>query len=457
VSGARAHEELLGLARSALARAGVAEAQIALRDRTRHGARFSRGALGEHMVLSEPLALVRAAEGRRVAEVRTDDVDEEGLVAAVRAAHDAAKVAPETDGFDGFAGAGAPHVEPVRWAEATARIDEEARASRVAEVLRRVQNAGVLAAGMLETQATRSAIVTTRGCARGASSTVAGFRVWALESASGLGSAGYGGHLHRDVSALRVDEETERAIAVARDGRSPVAVDPGAWDVVMEPPALAELVEWLGAIAFGAREVEQGTSPLAGRLGERLTGESVTITEDPLDDSELGFGAPFDAEGVPRARVPLIEGGVARGVLYDRGHASRAGAASTGSALALEVPESTVGPTALHMAGGSAESVDELVRGMDRGLYVCRLHYVNGFVDTRRAVMTGLTRDGCFLVEKGKITRPVKNLRFCDSFLEALARADGMTRARRAIPTWWSDAGATVVPAVRIRGLTFVS
>jgi predicted Zn-dependent protease len=82
---------------------------------------------------------------------------------------------------------------------------------------------------------------------------------------------------------------------------------------------------------------------------------------------------------------------------------------------------------------------------------------VNGFVDTRHAVMTGLTRDGCFLVERGKITRPVKNMRFHDSFLKALGRADGMTQARRAVPTWWSDAGATVVPAVRIRGLALIS
>jgi predicted Zn-dependent protease len=99
--------------------------------------------------------------------------------------------------------------------------------------------------------------------------------------------------------------------------------------------------------------------------------------------------------------------------------------------------------------------VDELVAGIDRGLYVCRLHYVNGLLEPRRAVMTGLTRDGCFLVEKGKVTRPVGNMRFTDSLLEGLARCDGMTRARKAIPTWWSDAGAFVSPAVRIRGWRF--
>ena len=107
------------------------------------------------------------------------------------------------------------------------------------------------------------------------------------------------------------------------------------------------------------------------------------------------------------------------------------------------------------MGPGDAASVEELVAGIDRGLYVCRLHYVNGLLEPRRAVMTGLTRDGCFLIERGRITRAVGNLRFTDSFLEGLARCDGATRGRKAIPTWWSEDGAIVTPAVRMRGFRF--
>jgi predicted Zn-dependent protease len=107
------------------------------------------------------------------------------------------------------------------------------------------------------------------------------------------------------------------------------------------------------------------------------------------------------------------------------------------------------------MNAGDAPSVDALLAGVDRGLYVCRLHYVNGYLEPRRAVMTGLTRDGCFLVEKGKITRAVGNLRFTDSLLEGLARCDGRTQARTPIPTAWSDAGACVVPAIRMRAFRF--
>jgi predicted Zn-dependent protease len=115
----------------------------------------------------------------------------------------------------------------------------------------------------------------------------------------------------------------------------------------------------------------------------------------------------------------------------------------------------TIGPSALQLGGGDAASVDELVSGIERGLYVCRLHYVNGLLDPRRAVMTGLTRDGCFLVQKGRITRAVGNLRFTDSLLEGLARCDGRTRARSAVPTWGSDGATCAVPAVRLRDWRF--
>ncbi len=146
--------------------------------------------------------------------------------------------------------------------------------------------------------------------------------------------------------------------------------------------------------------------------------------------------------------MPLVERGIARAVLYDRTYAARMNATSTGSALLPSAGGSgDVGPTALVLGAGTAASVEELIAGVDRGLYVARLHYVNGLIEPRRAVMTGLTRDGCFLVEKGRIARAVGNLRFTDSLLEGLARCDGMTHGRKAVPTWWSEDGAVVAPA----------
>ncbi|HEY3821763.1 MAG TPA: metallopeptidase TldD-related protein [Polyangiaceae bacterium] len=449
---------LLALGQEVLRAAGETEAEVYLRTAERGCARFAIGELGQHMQLSEPQAVVRVAHGARVAETVTSRLDRDALVDAVRATGRAARLVPEVEGFPGFTRADEPTgAAPHRYIAATAGASPEERVERLAPVLAAIRDAGLVSAGMLETTSASHALATTGGCAREHDETTASFRVWALETPGAGGAAGYGGQVHHDVGELRLAEETDRALRVCRMSRQPASLEAGSYDVVMEPEAVTELLEWLAAIAFAAPEVEQGTSPMAGRLGERITGGGVDLVEDPLcEDPALGFGAPFDREGTWKRRVPLVEGGVARAILYDRTYAARMGAASTGSAqLPALGSDGGVGPTSLMLRGGTASGVDELLAGVERGLYVCRLHYVNGLLEPRRAVMTGLTRDGCFLVENGKIGRAVGNMRFTDSLLEGLARCDGMTRERKAVPTWWSDSGAFVSPAVRIRGWRF--
>jgi len=451
-------EDLLALSEEILRAAGEAEAELYLRVAERGCARFAVGELGQHLQLAEPLAVVRVARGARVAETVTSRLDRDALIDAVRATGRAAMLVPEVEAFPGFTRGDEPAgTSPDRHVAATASATPEERVERLAPVLDAIRDAGLVSAGMLETTSVSQAMATTGGCARSHDSTLASFRVWALATPGAGGAAGYGGQVHGDIAALRLAEETERAIRVCRMSREPTSLEAGSYDVVMEPEAVTELLEWLAAIAFAAPEVEQGTSPMAGRLGERITGDGVDLVEDPLcDDPALGFGAPFDREGTWKRRIPLVEKGVARAILYDRTYAARMGAVSTGSAQLPSLGSAGgVGPTSLMLGAGTAAGVDDLLAGVQRGLYVCRLHYVNGLLDPRRAVMTGLTRDGCFLVENGKIGRAVGNMRFTDSLLEGLARCDGMTRERKAVPTWWSESGAFVSPAVRIRAWRF--
>ena len=453
-------EELLGLARDAMAAAGEAEVEVVMKSVRRGFARFAMGDLGQHMELSEPRVVVRVAGGKErscVAQAATNRLDVGSITAAIREAAKAASAVPITVGFKGFAGAEEPAgARPDRFSDATAALDAEARADAVAPVLDAIARAGFVGAGALETRVTSVAVATTRGRLVSHDGTTASFKVWALETPGAGGAAGHGAATHRDVRALDLESETARAIRICASSKALSPLEAGTYDVVMEPAAVAELVEWLATIAFGAPAVEQGTSVLRGNIGERITGEAITMVENPLDAGPFGLAVPFDREGVWRREVPLIEQGTARGVLYDRAAASRMGATSTGSAL---LPDSGgdagIGASAIYMSAGTAANVDELIAGMDRGLYICRLHYVNGMMDPRNTVMTGLTRDGCFLVEKGKIARAVGNLRFTDSFLGGLARVDGMTRDRKAVPTGWSDAGAHVVPAIRMRGFRF--
>lgn len=442
--------ELLALAKSALVEAGEAEAEVCATETRRGFARFGGGAINQHMDLVEPQLVVRVAHGRRVAESATTTATRAAIVHAIHRAAKAATIVPETDGFPGFSETTAEDADaPPRFVASTANATAESRVALLEPVLAAIGGAGLVSAGLLETSTSAIAVATTRGCARAHDSTAATFKVWALETPGAGGAAGYGGQAHLDVDALDLLGEAERAIRIAKMSRDPVLLDAGTYDVVMEPEAVAELFEWLATTTFTAPEVEQGTSAVAGRAGQKVTGDAITITEDPLQP--LGFAAPFDREGTSRRRVALVERGVARDVLLDRTYAARMATHSTGSAAV----GGGIGPCALTVDGGDAASVDELIAGVDRGLYVCRLHYVNGLMDPRRTVMTGLTRDGCFLVEKGRITRAVGNMRFTESFFDGLARADGMTRRRVAVPTWWSAAGATITPAVRMRAFRF--
>lgn len=455
---ARASADLLALCRDALAAAGVAEAEVVLRRRHRGCARFAISELGQHMGLEEAEARVRVADRSRVAEVTTTDTSREAIVRALQDAAALAKRAPETPGWPGFADGREAIPMLDRWSDATAGATDEARAAAVDRAITRVREAGFVAAGIVETSSQSVAVATTGGCARAHDGTSAELKIWALADALGRGPSGLGGHLTRDFSRLAVERETEEAIRIAKDGADPGGVDAGTWDVVMEPPAVAELLEWLSMIGLGAPEVETGTSFLAGRTGERITGEQVTLVEDPCTDDDGAIAEPFDREGTARRRVVVIENGIARSALYDRLHGARAGTSSSGSALVTDFGSpGGVGAVGLALEGGAAKDVAELIAGMDRGLYVRRLNYVNGFLEPRRAVMTGLTRDGCFLVERGRIVRGLRNLRMTDSFLEMLARADGMTRARTAVSAAWTSGGSFRVPAVRFRGVRFTS
>lgn len=458
---------LLERCREALRIAGEADADVHIRVRRRGCARFSIGELSQHMGLEDVAARVRVAKGRRVAEIATTELDVDALVGALRDAAALAARSPELEGWDGVAGAGDPTPAPPRFEPATAETTDEARATLAQRALDRVAKAGLVSAGMLETTAHAVAIASTRGAARAHEGTEAGFRVWALDDAAGRGASGHAARLSRDVRALDVDEATEEAIGIAKRSRDPGRVDAGTWDIVMEAPAIAELLEWLGMIALSAPDFEQGKSPLSGRIGQAITGERVSIAEHPLDEGPLGFADPFDREGTVRRRVELVTKGIAKGVLYDRVYAARARAAgepdvtSTGSALVSEFgAPSGVGPIALHLSleGADAADVPSLVSGMKRGLWIRRLHYVNGYVDPRRAVMTGLSRDGCFLVEEGRVVRAVGNVRMTDSFLEMLARSDGATRERAAVAGAWTEGNSLVVPtAMRFRDVVLTS
>ena len=332
------------------------------------------------------------------------------------------------------------------WVEATADADPARRAAFIHEVFETSRDAGVSPAGSMSTDEALLVAVNSLGVRRAVRVTEAEA---SLVCTLPHGETGWAEDFGRDIDALDPVEITRRAAEKALAAKDARAVDPGTWTVVLEPAATAELIGLLSYCGFGALAEQEGRSFLSGRLGERITGEEVTIVDDPTDPRTMAL--PFDFEGVSKRAVTLLERGVAVGVVHDTYTAGRAQTRSTGHAL--PAPNS-YGPlaTSLVMSPGDS-SLDELIEGTQRGLLVTRFFYTN-ILDPRQTTFTGMTRDGLYRIEGGKLVGAAKNMRVTDSVLGALGRISGMSaglEAHRAM------VGTVLAPAVRLDGLNFSS
>jgi predicted Zn-dependent protease len=406
--------------------------------------RFAASRIHQSTWLEDTAVRVRVVRGGRIGVAATNAFTPEGARAAARSALEMASVVSPDPLYPGLAPP-QPVPEAPGLDEATAACTPERRAEGVAELVGRC-GPGLSAAGAFETLASEVAIANSEGqfC-------------WAPLSRASLATVvtgPEGGSGFAEAVARRVDEIDAAAVGAraaekAERSRSPVPVDPGRYTVVLEPAAVATLVGFLGWLGFGGREYIEGRSCLSGRAGERVVDPRISIYDDGASPETIGL--PFDFEGTPKRRVDLIGSGVFRGPVYDRRTAKQAGTASTGHALPPPNPEGPF-PLNLFLAPGDA-SLEEMIARTERGLLVTRFHYTN-VVHPTRSVITGMTRDGTFLIERGEVVRPVRNLRFTQSILEALEGTLAVGRETE-LASEESFLSASRVPALHLQGFAF--
>ncbi|MDQ4025343.1 MAG: TldD/PmbA family protein, partial [Actinomycetota bacterium] len=226
---------------------------------------------------------------------------------------------------------------------------------------------------------------------------------------------------------------------------------PGEYEVVLEPPAVAVLLDYLSYVGFGAKQVVDGESFLATCAGTEVAAPSITIADDAWHPRSVGIG--FDFEGVPRRRVAVIEDGIAREPVTDLRTAPQVGSTPSGH----NSGSNEFGPYASNVVlEVGDQTYEDLVGGVSDGLLVTRFHYVN-VLDRPSTLLTGMTRDGTFVIRDGTIAAPVRNLRFSQSVLEALASVTGIGRDLAAFAPDFSPFGSTVAPAIRVGRFRFSS
>jgi predicted Zn-dependent protease len=421
---------------------GATQAEVLVAEDESSLTRFANSEIHQNVAERDAQLSLRFIDGRRVGCASTNRLDDEALRQLVERAARIARLQPEQQETVELPEPGP--ITPVAggFSAATASASPELRATGALAVIAAAEEARVLAYGSFTTQTERIGVANSKGVRAYEE------RTWAqllTVSMGPDGEAGYAEAAAVDATTIDAASVGREAAGKARRSRGAVALAPGEYPVVLEEYAVGDILEMLGYLGFSAQAVQEGRS--FHESGRIIGSPLVTIVDDAADSA--GMPTAFDYEGVGKQRVVLIEGGVCRDVVHDSRTAQRAGGRSTGHALPAP---NTLGPLPLNLLMAPGDSPrDELIRGLDRGLLVTRFHYTNP-VHPKLAIITGMTRDGLFLVEGGEIVGPVRNLRFTQSYLGALGGVQAVSRERRLVRGFM---GPMVVPALRIAAFDF--
>jgi len=434
-------EEIFATAAGVGRSVGVRDLEVMIGAGTQALTRFANNAIHQNMAERSSYVSVRALENGRTARASTNRLDPDGIRRAVEQAIEIARSQAPDPALLPLAEA-AEYASVERYFRRTAFVTPDERARAVCEAIRVVEAESQTAAGFYSTGESAFAILNTNGVFGYHAETMAAFSITAMAE----DSSGWAKESSCDAVDLDPCQLAQTAARKAHRSRRPAQILPGRYTVILEPAAVLDLVGQLAA-DFSGTAIRDERSFLTGRMGQKLFGANISISDDCKHP--LQSGAAFDGEGVPRQSVALVENGAVRNVVYSRQAALRAGVKPTGHGL--PVPnDSGEAPGNIVIAGGEA-SVDGMIASTDRGILVTRVWYIRE-VDPYQKIMTGMTRDGTFLVEGGELTRGVKNLRFNQNLVELLANVEALSASVRASG---EEAPDMVVPAMKVRDFNF--
>lgn len=437
----RSESDSFAILDRALSAAGADEADAVFFSVDQNISRFANSQLHQNMSEESAGLTLRVIVNGAMGIATTTAFDQEEIGRTAEVAREAAKHSGPVQGFAGLYRENEPVPQVASYDEATATLSAAGKATALRTMFDR--GGDVQFAGSYSTAAMSVACGNTHGVRRYARMTHAD------ATAIAIGSVGSGYATRRerrtaDVDMVALGDEAMLKATLAADRIEDLT--PGAYDVILEPPALAEVFEWMNMIAFTGQSFEDGSSFFVGNLGKQVLGENFTLVDDAT--SYLPF--PFDIEGLPKRPVTLVEKGVVRTPVLDKAWADRLGLRPTAHAWSLGSPEHGA---AFHltMQGGDS-SREEMIASTKLGIWVTRFNYVNGLLEPKTALMTGTTRDGTFLIRDGKVAARLPNLRWTQSMVEAFSNIESLSRERRSTGTWYNMFGGTLAPVAKIRG-----
>ncbi|MXV17950.1 TldD/PmbA family protein [Hufsiella ginkgonis] len=434
-------EEARALMQKVLSYSKADECEVNLSGSDGGNIRYARNSVSTSGGTSSGSLVVQSSFGKKVGVATINEFDDASLEKVVRRAEELARLAPENPEFMKNLGAQTYDPPPATFVTSTANITPKQRTDMVAQSLRIAKENKLTAAGFLENSAGYSAMMNTSGVFAYNTSTNVNFNV-TLRTEDGKGS-GYASKGYNDVTKLDVASATRIAAQKAAGSSAAKAIEPGKYTVILEPAAGIVLLENL-YFGLDARSADEGRSFLSApggktKLGQKLVDERITIYSDP-NDPDLPTSS-WNGDGRPMKKTTWIDKGVIKNLSYSRYWAEKKG-----------VP-ALPGPDGITMVGGNA-SLEDLIKSTEKGILVTRLWYIRP-VDPQTLLFTGLTRDGTFYIENGKIAFPVKNFRFNESPIIMLNNLDALGKPERTVS---GESGVhAMIPPMKIRDFTFTS
>jgi predicted Zn-dependent protease len=406
--------------------------------------RFAENTIAQNMARADHTLMARAVLGKKIGVAVTNGIQDEDVRKVVK---DAEKIAQYQQADPDFVSlpTSSPALEVKGFFPETSEYSPSQRAKGVEAAVRRCKSQNLAGTGAFQTETDIACVANSLGTRQYFEESKAHF---SLTASGGDTVSGWAQGYDHDVNNIDIENIAQRAVFKAILSSNPIELPPGKYTVILEEAAVASLLLFLGFLGFGAKTFIQGRSFMARKIGEKITGDNITVVEDPFHPAMNAM--PFDYEGVVKKTVPLIESGVAKGVVYNSYYANQAGVESTGHALP---PNNTFGPYPKNMIMSPGNSnLDQMISSTEKGILITHFWYIN-YLNPMITQVTGTTRDGTFLIENGKIKSGVKNMRIGQSILEAFSNVELMSEGRKLCPQF----GVVMyVPSIKIKDFTFI-
>ena len=404
-------DRILSTFKQALSQAESDQAEIVLEAEKLDLTRFADSDVTQNLATAENKVIVRAIKNKKIGVAITNSLELEDIVNTLRKAEEICVVQSPDKDFQTLPYS--PSALPVdSYLAQTAEYSPQRRASDLKKINSIAGQNDLKSSGAYRITTDHAAVVNSLGTEqywKGAEAELS------LTLSGDQDNSGYAYGWSRDIDQILPESLAQTAADKAVKSVNPVRLDPGEYTVILEPPALGQMVLLLSFLGFGCKSYISHRSFMSGKLGKPILGPKISLTENPYHEKMQGM--PFGYEGVPRQKVELIDRGIARNVVWNSYFANLAGRKSTGHAHPA-YKAFTPYPKYMVMDGGQS-SLEEMIASVERGIYITHFWYVN-YLNPMRTMVTGTTIDGTFLIENGKLSKPIVNMRMAQSILQAL-------------------------------------